>query len=986
MGCELGQIFARFGVDVTIVEGRDRLLAAEEPTTSQAVAEALAADGVTVRTAATVVAVSRSDHGAAVHLADRTEFAAERILVATGRRADADTLGVTGAGAATDRGFVVVDDRLRAADGLWAIGDVTGVAMLTEVALYQGMIAVADILGADPQPASYDVIPRAVFTDPEVGAVGLTEAAARAAGHDVSVVHKRLGATFRGWLHRTGNEGSITLIADRSQDRLVGASVVGPRASDVLGFLALAIRARVPVGVLVDQIYAFPTFYGAVGEALGAYGRGVVRVLDPETPPLVDDPVPGAILAARRPGRVTGMAICHHIDAVPVTPGLVGAAPDGNGCQDCLPEHDDWLHLRRCLLCGRILCCDGSPRQHAKAHASDHSPRPDAVLRTGRRLDLVLRRRGAPQAARGAGQPEPRRDPISMNPGSDQPAALPAIVVAVADPQRDPHVEAELRRRYSSDYEIVCCPSAEAELAVLQQCREQGRQVAIVLADQRLPDLQADAFFGRVARWFPDTKRGLLVDWGAWGDPALAEEIPQLVGLGRIHYYVLKPWHAKDEYFHRTITEFLLEWERAASPVPREVTIVGHAQSRRVHDLASLLVRNGVPHAFHESDSPEGAAILARADAPADRPVVVVRGGRVLIDPTNAELVAAYGVRTDVAERGEVDVVVVGSGPAGLAAAVYASSEGLKTLVVERESIGGQAASSSLIRNYLGFSRGISGAELAQRAYQQAWVFGTGFLLTQEVQGLRPDGDHLVVALSSGEEVRARAVVLATGVSYRRLDVPELEALTGAGVFYGASISEARALAGHDAYVVGGGNSAGQAAMYLSRYANAVTVVVRAESLAESMSQYLRDEIDAAPNVSVRYHTEVVGGGGEGHLERLVLQDRRSGERETVPAGGLFLLIGAQPRTDWLPSTVARDRWGYVQTGADVADGDAPWPLERPRLPLETSVPRVFAVGDVRSRSIKRVASAVGEGSVVLSQVHEALAAQAAQRSAAPDR
>jgi pyruvate/2-oxoglutarate dehydrogenase complex dihydrolipoamide dehydrogenase (E3) component len=292
VGCELGQIFARFGVDVTIIEGRDRLLAGEEPAASEVVAGALAADGVTVMTGASVVAVSRSDHGAAVHFADRSEVGAERLLVATGRRADADAVGVTAAGAATDSGFVVVDDRLRAADGLWAIGDVTGVAMLTEVALYQGMIAVADILGADPQPADYDVIPRAVFTDPEVGGVGLTEEAARAAGHDVAVVQKQLGASFRGWLHRTGNEGSVTLIADRSQDRLVGGSVIGPRASDVLGFLALAIRARVPLGVLVDQIYAFPTFYGGIGEALGAYGRGVVRVLDPATPPLVDDPPP----------------------------------------------------------------------------------------------------------------------------------------------------------------------------------------------------------------------------------------------------------------------------------------------------------------------------------------------------------------------------------------------------------------------------------------------------------------------------------------------------------------------------------------------------------------------------------------------------------------------------------------------------------------------------------------------------------------------
>lgn len=565
---------------------------------------------------------------------------------------------------------------------------------------------------------------------------------------------------------------------------------------------------------------------------------------------------------------------------------------------------------------------------------------------------------------------------------SDAHQTLPAIVFAIADPQRDPHIEAELRRRYLSDYDIVRCGSAAEQLALLEDLREQSRQVAIVLADQRLGDLDADAFFGRVARLYPDAKRGLLVDWGSWGDPEVAEEIPRLMGLGRIHYYVLKPWHPRDEYFHRTITEFLLEWERAASPVPREVTVVGDPQSRRVHDLASLLVRNGVPHAFHEADSPQGRAILADLGVTADRPVVVVRGGRVLIDPTNAELVAAYGVRTDLAERGDVDVLVVGSGPAGLAAAVYGSSEGLRTLVVERESIGGQAASSSLIRNYLGFSRGISGAELAQRAYQQAWVFGAGFLLTQEVQGLRSDDGRYVVALSEGDEVRARAVVLATGVSYRRLGVPELEELTGAGVFYGASISEARALAGQDAYVVGGGNSAGQAAMYLSRYARAVTVVVRSDTLADSMSQYLRDEIDAAPSVSVRYNTEVVGGGGEGHLEHLTLLERTTGTRETVPAGGLFLLIGAEPRTDWLPDTVARDPWGYVMTGTDVPR-DMPWTLDRPRFPLETSLPRVFAVGDVRSHSIKRVASAVGEGSVVISQVHESLTGQAAE-SAGP--
>ncbi len=551
----------------------------------------------------------------------------------------------------------------------------------------------------------------------------------------------------------------------------------------------------------------------------------------------------------------------------------------------------------------------------------------------------------------------------------------PAIVVALPDAEQDHHVEQELLRRYGADYDIVRTRTAQGATELLDRLRKDRAAVAIVLADQSLPDLAGAGFFAHVASLYPEAKRGLLVGWGAWGDPAVAAEILRLVGLGRIHYYVLKPWRPRDEYFHRTITEFLLEWERAASPVPREVTIVGDPQTRRVHDLASLLVRNGVPHASHPSDSEIGRRILAEVGlAGTDQPVVVIRGGRVLVDPSNAELVAAYGVRTSLEGSREVDVLVVGSGPAGLAAAVYASSEGLRTLVVERESIGGQAASSSLIRNYLGFSRGISGAELAQRAYQQAWVFGASFLLTQEVQGLRPADDGYLVTLSGGDEVRARAVILATGVSYRRLAVPELEALTGAGVFYGASVSEARSLEGQDTYVVGGGNSAGQAAMYLSRYARSVTILVRADSLAESMSQYLRDEIAAAENIEVRYHSEVVGAQGKGHLESITLQDRRTGRHETVPAAGLFLLIGARPRTDWLPPELARDQWGYVLTGRDVPDGDS-WPLSRPRLTLETSLPKVFAVGDVRSRSIKRVASAVGEGSVVISQVHEALAA-----------
>jgi thioredoxin reductase (NADPH) len=351
--------------------------------------------------------------------------------------------------------------------------------------------------------------------------------------------------------------------------------------------------------------------------------------------------------------------------------------------------------------------------------------------------------------------------------------------------------------------------------------------------------------------------------------------------------------------------------------------------------------------------------------------VVVLVGGGVLVDPTNAELADAYGVSTTLEDQSDFDVVVVGAGPAGLAAAVYASSEGLDTLVVERESIGGQAGSSSKIRNYLGFARGVSGAELAQRAYQQAWIFGARFLHTRSVTALRPEGGRYALELSDGSEATAAAVVLATGIAYRRLGIPELEALQGTGVFYGASVSEARAHTGQEVYVVGGGNSAGQAAVHLGRYAARVTILVRRASLAETMSRYLIDEIDAAENIEVRPHTEIVGGAGEGTLKSVELRDCRTGDLETVPAAALFLMIGAQPHTEWLPETICRDERGYLLTGSDLPEGD--WSLERPQLMLETSLPGVFAVGDARHGSTKRVASAVGEGSVVIEQVHQLL-------------
>ncbi len=552
------------------------------------------------------------------------------------------------------------------------------------------------------------------------------------------------------------------------------------------------------------------------------------------------------------------------------------------------------------------------------------------------------------------------------------PSGRPVIVCVDDDAETLTRLEEALCKRYAADYRVISERSAADALGRLEACRAAGDDVAVVLADQWMPEVTGDELLGKVKRLHPHAKRALLIDFGAWGDRPTADAVLRCMALGHIDYYVVKPWRSPDEYFHRTITEFLHEWSRAASSEPKEVTVVAKGWSAKGHELRDLLARNGVPHAFHDSDSEEGLQLLRETGTESvTGPVVVMLDGRVLLDPSRADLARAYGVSTQLGDDTDFDVAVIGAGPAGLAAAVYASSEGLRTVCVEREAIGGQAGSSSLIRNYLGFSRGVTGAELAQRAYQQAWVFGTRFVLMRDVRLLKCGGERHVIQTSVGTEATARAVILATGVDYRRLGVPQLEELTGAGVFYGAAVSEAHALAGQDAYVIGGGNSAGQAAMHLSRFAGRVTMLVRGRSLAASMSRYLRDEIEAAENVHVRLGAEVVDGHGEGRLEGLTLRDRESGDTESVEAAALFVLIGARPHTGWLPDSIQRDRWGYVMTGPDLS-GD--WPLERQPLMHETSQPGVFAVGDVRHGSMKRVAAAVGQGSVVVQQVHEYLA------------
>jgi thioredoxin reductase (NADPH) len=534
----------------------------------------------------------------------------------------------------------------------------------------------------------------------------------------------------------------------------------------------------------------------------------------------------------------------------------------------------------------------------------------------------------------------------------------PLILAVDADVDSRSRITSELQR-YSSDYEVVCGGSSEDALATLEALREEGAPVAIVLAAQRLPGLTGSELLARVHAIHPHAKRALLIPWGGWGDEETAEAIRLAMALGHIDYYVLRPTRPPDELFHRIVSEFLHEWARAnLTGGLREIALVADPWSKRGYELRNLLARNGVPHSFHPSDSAEGHRALAQAGLElAQCPVVLLPGGDVLVDPTNAELARGYGVSTELELSSErFDVAIVGAGPAGLAAAVYASSEGLNTLVVEREAIGGQAGSSSRIRNYLGFARGISGAELAQRAYQQAWVFGTTFLLMREVRQLRTskDGRH-VLSISGGMNAETASVVLAGGVTYRRLGIEGLDELTGSGVFYGASPTDGQQFSGGRVFVVGGGNSAGQAAVHLSRYAAEVTLVVRGRTLGASMSEYLEREVASRPNIDVRLSTRVVGGDGDGRLERLDLDD--SGNVSSVLADALFVLIGAEPRTGWLPSEIQRDEHGFVVTGTDFV----------------SSVPGIFAIGDVRSQSVKRVASAVGEGSVAIQHVHRYL-------------
>ncbi|QIJ60928.1 FAD-dependent oxidoreductase [Streptomyces sp. JB150] len=544
------------------------------------------------------------------------------------------------------------------------------------------------------------------------------------------------------------------------------------------------------------------------------------------------------------------------------------------------------------------------------------------------------------------------------------------ILTVDDDPGVSRAVARDLRRRYGASYRIVRAESGESALEALRELKLRGDLVAVVLADYRMPRMNGIEFLEQALDVYPGARRVLLT---AYADTNAAIDAINVVDLD---HYLLKPWDPPEEKLYPVIDDLLQAWRAGDHrPVP-STKVVGHRWSARSSDVREFLARNQVPYRWYSSDEPEGRRLLAAAGEDGTRlPLVVTPDGTPLVEPEAPELAARVGLATTPAAE-FYDLVVVGGGPAGLGAAVYGASEGLRTVLVERSATGGQAGQSSRIENYLGFPDGVSGAQLTDRARRQAAKFGAEILTAREVTGLEVSGSARVVRFSDGSAVAAHSVILATGVSYRQLDAPGLAELTGCGVFYGSALTEAAGCQGQDVYIVGGANSAGQAAMYLARGAKSVTLLVRGESLAASMSHYLIQQIEQAPNISVRCGTMVEAAHGSGHLEALTLRDTATGRSERVDAQWLFVFIGAAPLTDWLDGTVDRDGQGFILAGPDLtADGRPPagWELDRAPYHLETNVPGVFVAGDARAESAKRVASAVGEGAMAVMLVHRYL-------------
>ncbi len=585
--------------------------------------------------------------------------------------------------------------------------------------------------------------------------------------------------------------------------------------------------------------------------------------------------------------------------------------------------------------------------------------------------------------------------PTSPAPNPVQKPAPKPVLFSIDDDAEVLHaVERDLRRRYGADFRVLRATSGESALAALGELKARGGALALLLVDQRMPQMSGVELLEKAIPLFPDAKRVLLT---AYADTDAAI---QAINSARVDFYLLKPWDPPEENLYPVLDDLLADWRADWRPPFAGVRVVGHRWSPKSFEVRDFLARHQVPYRWLDVETDaEAKQLVAMAAAPSDPapaaaaaaaaagveaklrlPLVFFPDGARLAEPSRGELAARIGLRTQ-AEKPFYDLVIVGGGPAGLAAAVYGASEGLRTLMVEGDAPGGQAGTSSRIENYLGFPSGLSGADLTRRAVAQAARFGVEILTPQEAKGLRVEDSYRIVTLGDASEVSCHALLVATGVSYRKLDVPGVERLTGAGIYYGAAMTEAMSCRDEEVFVVGGANSAGQAAMHLSRYARKVTMLVRGDSLGKGMSQYLVDQICGTPGIEVRFGAQVAEAHGGESLEALTIEVA-GGKRETLPANSLFILIGAMPRTGWLEGVVARDERGFILSGPDLmenGDGGARrrprgWPLDRDPFLLETSVPGVFVAGDVRHGSVKRVASGVGEGAIAVSFVHQYLA------------
>ncbi|MBB5855747.1 FAD-dependent oxidoreductase [Amycolatopsis umgeniensis] len=548
----------------------------------------------------------------------------------------------------------------------------------------------------------------------------------------------------------------------------------------------------------------------------------------------------------------------------------------------------------------------------------------------------------------------------------------PILLTVDDDPAVSRSVARDLRRRYGKDYRIIRADSGADALEALREIKLRGDAVAAILADYRMPQMDGIVFLEKAMDLFPNARRALLT---AYADTDAAI---QAINVVDVDHYLLKPWDPPEEKLYPVIDALVETWRAVGERPVDEIKLIGHRYSSPSFHLRDFLARNAVPYRWYSVDDDEGRRILEAADATQQEiPVLVTPDGTVLRQPSGPELADAVGLSTRPAQE-FYDLIVIGGGPAGLGAAVYGASEGLRTVIVERKATGGQAGTSSRIENYLGFPDGVSGAQLTDRARRQALKFGAEVLTTRDVVGLEARGSARVVLFGDGTEIAAHSVVLASGVTYRALEATGIAELAGRGVYYGSAATEAPECKGEHVYIVGGANSAGQAAVFFSKHAAEVTILVRGQSLEASMSHYLIEQIAGIENIHVRTRTTVVEAHGEDHLEQLTLCEN-GGVTETVPTGHLFIFIGAAPRTDWLGTEIQRDDHGFVRTGPDLlTDGDRPpgWPLDRDPHYLESSVPGVFVAGDVRAASVKRVASAVGEGAMAVTLVHRYLEEQ----------